>query len=424
MGRRKVQGFPALVRAWRRFPGAASGGAPIGRIPTATQVFPQPLDLKCDFEIARGAAERGGAASWRALLALLGLLVSCAAPPPERDAPATAHVAEWASSTPASCAWFGSRSGDLLWFGVSGYWAESRRAGARAALATPEPARIGRFHLVSEEMLPPLPLPDGPTRGGTWDVLALGDGRVVYTGLAEHAGWVEAGSGTQTSFGIGAGANELAALGDSGRLAVSDYFAGEIAIAGFDGAAPRRLSLSAEGGLRVAPKTVAFDPARSWLWATTDLFSGEGEDLGHDARAVDLGSGEEVLRIADPELQTLAFDERGVGYLAWSTTGGLVLQVLDPSDAPRPGAGRRIPLAPDFDPTHDYAQDLAIDAGHIVVTTWGGRVFVVDPESERVRVAALPRAPPGSLYYSAALVGDRVCATRCGGVAVVCRDLP
>ncbi len=391
----------------------------------------------------RGAAARGSAAFWRIGLLGLVLLTACAGPPLEGEGEsedsrrvAAEHIAVWAAASPKSCAWFGSRAGDLLWFGVSGYWARSRDATPATALEATEPPRIGRFHLGREEMLAPLELAAGPARGGVWDVLALADGRVLYTGLAERAGWVDPRSGISAALGVGAGANELCAIskkdatpgedGDGGdeRVAVTDYFGGAIAVARLGGEPPRRIPLPAHDGLRVAPKSVAFDPHRNWLWITTDLFAAGGAAAGHDARAVDLASGAQTLRIADPELQTLGFDESGTGFLVWSTANGLVLQVLGAGDPPRADAGRHIPLAADFDRSHDYAQDLAIEAGRVVVATWSGRVFVVDPTRGAVRVVSLPRSPPGSLYYSAALVGDRVCATRCGGVAVVCSDLP
>ena len=38
-----------------------------------------------------------------------------------------------------------------------------------------------------------------------------------------------------------------------------------------------------------------------------------------------------------------------------------------------------------------------------------------------VRTLELPRGP-GDLYYTAVLREGRVCATRCGDLAVVCRD--
>jgi hypothetical protein len=57
------------------------------------------------------------------------------------------------------------------------------------------------------------------------------------------------------------------------------------------------------------------------------------------------------------------------------------------------------------------------------VTRWSGRVHVVDAAGA-VTDLDLPRTGAGELYYTATRVGDRVCATRCGRVEVVCRDMP
>jgi hypothetical protein len=58
----------------------------------------------------------------------------------------------------------------------------------------------------------------------------------------------------------------------------------------------------------------------------------------------------------------------------------------------------------------------------VVVTRWSGRVHVVGADGG-VQDLALPRTEAGELYYTGTLVGSRVCATRCGGVEVVCQDL-
>ncbi len=332
----------------------------------------------------------------------------------------------------ASCSWFGDRRGDLLYFGVSRFWADSRQLGSTAALESREAARIGRFDLAREIMLPSLRLPTGPERGGVWDVLALEDGRVVYTGLAELAAWVDPSSATgQVLAGAGAGANEIAAL-SGGAFAITQYFAGSLLIYGATGTLERTIRLSGPPGARVAPKSVAFDPGRGaagWLWITTDLFpSGPAAaptgDARHDARAIDLETGLERVRLSSPELQNLAFDAAGTGFLVWSGPQGLTLQILARGDAASPAAGRSLALYDGFDPTHDFAQDVVVEPpGRVLVTLWSGRVFVLEPD-DRVRSVQLPRDPAGSLYYSAAVRGDRVCATRCGGVVVVCADLP
>ncbi len=58
--------------------------------------------------------------------------------------------------------------------------------------------------------------------------------------------------------------------------------------------------------------------------------------------------------------------------------------------------------------------------GTAVITRWSGTVHLVTRAGE-VRTLSLPRQP-GDLYYTAVLREGRVCATRCGGLAVVCRD--
>ncbi len=41
-----------------------------------------------------------------------------------------------------------------------------------------------------------------------------------------------------------------------------------------------------------------------------------------------------------------------------------------------------------------------------------------------VETVTLPAGGAGSLYYTAVLTGDRLCATRCADVEVVCRAAP
>jgi hypothetical protein len=41
-----------------------------------------------------------------------------------------------------------------------------------------------------------------------------------------------------------------------------------------------------------------------------------------------------------------------------------------------------------------------------------------------VRSVSLPRLDPAGLYYTAVLHGDRLCATYCADVTVVCVDAP
>jgi len=73
---------------------------------------------------------------------------------------------------------------------------------------------------------------------------------------------------------------------------------------------------------------------------------------------------------------------------------------------------------------HDFVQDIHIEAdGSAVVTRWSGVVHVV-AASGAVRTVALPRTAEGGLYYTAVAIGDRVCATYCADVSVVCAALP
>jgi len=72
----------------------------------------------------------------------------------------------------------------------------------------------------------------------------------------------------------------------------------------------------------------------------------------------------------------------------------------------------------------DFVQDIQPAAdGRVVVTRWSGRVHVADARG-RVRSVQLPRLDPDGLYYTAVLHGDRLCATYCADVTVVCVNAP
>ena len=72
----------------------------------------------------------------------------------------------------------------------------------------------------------------------------------------------------------------------------------------------------------------------------------------------------------------------------------------------------------------DFAQDVKLDtSGAAVVTRWSGTVHVASP-GEAARRAALPRIVEGGLYYTAVVHGQRLCATYCAGVRIVCTDAP
>jgi hypothetical protein len=98
--------------------------------------------------------------------------------------------------------------------------------------------------------------------------------------------------------------------------------------------------------------------------------------------------------------------------------------------APPPGAARaaaRVALDTRFPAGFDFVQDIQPAAGgtdgRVVLTRWSGRIHVVDRSGHHERVD-LPRLDPEGLYYTAVLWGDRLCATYCADVSVVCTDAP
>ena len=132
-----------------------------------------------------------------------------------------------------------------------------------------------------------------------------------------------------------------------------------------------------------------------------------------DAVAVGL-TGQLSRRIEEPEVQFVAFAAGG-GHFAEVDASGLQLrQTRD---------GRTIPLDRDFARALDFAQDIKpLEDGRVVVTRWSGHVHVVSPDGQ-VASVRLPSLGDGGLYYTAVARGNRVCATHCGGVRVVCSDL-
>jgi hypothetical protein len=166
--------------------------------------------------------------------------------------------------------------------------------------------------------------------------------------------------------------------------------------------------------LQVAPKTPAFDPLRSEVWTTNDLIPAEGGDVRYDAVVLGL-EGRVLRRIAEPEIQFVAFGPDGGGHLAEVDARGLRLR--------QPRAGRTLSLDPRFARSLDFAQDVKpLSDGRVVVTRWSGHVHVVSADG-RVTSMRLPPIEDGGLYYTAVARGRRVCATHCGGVRVVCSDL-
>jgi hypothetical protein len=233
---------------------------------------------------------------------------------------------------------------------------------------------------------------------------------------------------------LGAGLNEWA-WGPDGAILVTRYGYGvgasgaaEILVLEPDGTPRAHIPLAGPDGYRPAPKSIAWDPVRREIWVNTDLLPdsenahAEVDGVRHDARILD-ESGRELARFADPEVQFMTFGPDGAGYFAEVQGSFLHLRVRSAELAPASPVltGVRIPLDDTFPPGADFVQDVRVAPnGTAVVTRWSGAVHLVAPDGE-VRTVVLPRNP-GDLYYTAVLREGRVCATRCGDLAVVCRD--
>lgn len=340
---------------------------------------------------------------------------------------ARVHVAPAPDSgAERSCAWFGDVRGPVLYFGVSAFWSALRASGgdATADLQAPGPRWIGRFDLASERFLPPLELRPGGAATGVWDVLAHPNGRVYYTTYFDLAGSVDPVSGEVQEFpAAGLGLNELA-LGADGRILVTRYgfgadSRGSLVVLSERGEVLEEHELHGPPGTRLLAKSLAFDPLRREVWVNTDLIPLDGAGaVQHDARV--LGpDGLERRLVADPELQFFAFAPDGTGLFVEASEGRLRLRERSPR-----GLDRFVALDDAFDPLHDFAQELRAETdGSVLVTRWSGRVHVVETTGE-VRDLELPRTEAGELYYTSVRRGSRICATRCGGIEVVCGDLP
>jgi hypothetical protein len=341
------------------------------------------------------------------------------------------YVDEAASSAERYCAWYGDARDAVLYFGTAAFWSAMRSNGndPMADLLAAGPVAIGRFDLRREHMLAPLQVGVEGNRSGVWDVLAHPNGRIYFTTFYEAAGYAELPTGRSVRFpNLGAGLNELA-LGPEGGVLASRYGSGferegNGAIVSFDadGALLAEFPLRAPAGYRVAPKTIAFDPARREIWATTDLLPiAPGDPQRHDTYVLN-ERGEELLRISAPEIQFVVFAEDGTGYRAEVEGHELWLRISAPGEGPE--GGQQILLDTAFAVALDYVQDIALASdGRAVVTRWSGWVHVVDSPRE-VRSTRLPQFDDDGLYYSAVAERDRVCATYCSDVSVVCRDIP
>lgn len=344
-----------------------------------------------------------------------------------------------ASPSERSCAWYADARDGVLYFGESGFWSGVReRNTPLGELQHPTARRIGRFDLVAGRMLPAVQLAQ-QRPSGTWDVLAHPDGHVYFTTFFDFAGSVDLATGNVVRFvEAGKGLNEWG-LGPDDTLLASRYAraggsGGSLAWLERDGTLRADFPLEAPAGLMVAPKTVALDPRSRVVWITTDLLKAPGASQGtaiptgaraHPTLIVDL-EGRERARIEDVEIQFARFGPDGTGYFALVEGSELQLALL------RPGAGpasfrraRRIGLDENFEPAFDFAQDIRVEpGGRVLVTTWSGRIYVVEPDAPRpVRSIPFPRLANGGLYYAAASAKERLCATYCAALTVVCTQL-
>ena len=378
-----------------------------------------------------------GAAAWV-------LLATCAPSPPAREPPdaargsiaqpsgIAAHVAIAPSRVERYCAWFGDVRDGVLYFGEAAFWSTTGASGTdpRADLEHRGPQRVGRFDLAQEAFLPPLPTGAPGARSGTWDVLAHPNGRIYFTTFFERSGWVDPRSGASQRFAeAGLGLNELA-LGPDGQILVTRYGtperSGSVVVLDPEGRVLAEHPLAPpRAGLVVAAKSLAFDPVRREVWVNSDLVPVDAPATaeGHDARVLDLASGRERLRVEQPELHFMRFEPDGRGHFAWLDGRRLVLRSTEPGRA-EPGAGREVLLDPDFPTEHDFVQDLSFAPdGGVIATRWSGVVHVVAPDGV-VRTTRLPALSEGGLYYTAVATGERLCATYCGEVTVVCAPAP
>jgi len=314
---------------------------------------------------------------------------------------------------------------------MSSFWNTMQGAGGdpESDLRVPGPTAVGRFQLQQEAFLPSLDVATPGDRTGVWDVLAHPDGSLWFTTYFSSAGRVAPGSGRVTRFpGAGRGLNELA-LGPDGRVLATRYgFAsnryGSVVVFSPAGTLEAEYRLETTPGVRPAAKSVAWDPLRREIWVNTDLFRDDAGDVGHDVRV--LGEdGRERLRLARPEVQFMSFGPDGTGYFAERDGSRLGLRIRPPEEAGSPlPSGRIIILDDAFPVGQDFVQEIRVEpGGRVLVTRWSGRIHVVEPDGS-VRNVTLPRPGGRGLYYSAVLLGKRLCATLCDRVSVTCTDLP
>jgi hypothetical protein len=396
----------------------------------------------------------GGGAELPARVALFALLISastigCSAVRPQAEVATTRTPVVLETTSPSLheryCAWYGDARRGVLYFGESPFWSAMRAAGGDPAADLRESGllRIGRVDLHAGALMDPLeasgPL-GSPARSSVWDVLAHPNGRVYFTTYFETSGAVDPASAEVVRFDeLGVGLNELA-LGPGGSVLATRYgdaSGGNGSVVWFrpDGRpiAEHRLA-SPSPGVVAAAKSLAYDASRGQIWVNTDLIAEDGRTLGHDVRVLD-ANGRELARWDEPEVQFMTFDAAGAGIVIERRGAQLRARLVQPGSGPSDGvprqSGRVLVLDDAFPAGIDFAQDVKPAAapgdGRSVVTRWSGRLHVIDPatpDAGAVRTLDLPRSEPGALFYTGVLDGDRVCATECSGIRVVCASVP
>jgi len=382
--------------------------------------------------VARSATRVGSAAcvcvAVLAIASAVSLLAGCGARGRRGQAQPPEHVARAPQPAGASeryCAWYADARAGTLYFGESAFWSASRAHGSPLADRLARgPRRIGRFDLARRVLLPPLEAGPGDSPTGVWDVLAHPNGRVYFTTWFDMMGWVDPATGERgTLDALGSSLNEIA-LGPGAKLLVTRYgdggpepANGSIVLASEDGELVAEYPLAPPAGHVVAPKTVGYDASRGEIWVTTDVFAQGTGPTRHDAYVLDQ-AGRELRRFGRPEVHFAAFRPDGSGVIAEVDGARLVLRV-------RPAAGEDALVVADeaFPPVLDFVQDVHFaDDGRAVVTRWSGIVHLVSPDAS-LATLRLPPIEDGGLYYSGVLAGERVCATHCGGIEVVCAEL-
>jgi hypothetical protein len=272
-------------------------------------------------------------------------------------------------------------------------------------------------------MLPPLEVGPPGARSGTWDVLVV-DERLYYTTFFEQSGYVDlASAAVQRLPLLGSALNELAA-GPGGAITLTRYGSGgassengSVLWIDRDGALQVEHPLAAPDGFTVAPKTPAWDPARGQLWLTTDLLAtAPGGATRRDAYRLD-HSGRLLERIASEELHFAAVAPDGALHMAWVRGRELSLRIGSP-EAPGLVLDRAFPSELDFVQDIQFGSD-----GRVVLTRWSGVVHLVEADGT-FSTLALPRLDPEGLYYTGVLRRERLCATYCADLSVVCVDAP